>query len=85
MSDLAAKYPKYHKRLPPGVTTADTYLVNKLFPVQDDTGCILHARKKLLVPGVRTGGKSMYEDVKEARDTLDRWLELNADQASVKG
>lgn len=77
MSDLADKYPKYHKRIPEGVTTIDTYALNQMFPVDDTSGCILHARKKLLVPGVRTGGKTMYDDVKEARDTLTRWLELN--------
>jgi hypothetical protein len=78
MSDMAAKYPKYYKRVPEGVTVIDTYELNNMFPVDDPTGCILHARKKLLVPGTRTGGKSMYDDIKEARDTLSRWLEINA-------
>lgn len=79
--DLADKYPKYHKRLPEGTTSIDTYMVNKLFPVADDTGCIIHARKKLLIPGVRTGGKSMVDDVREARDTLTRWLQINGGEA----
>ncbi|HVH90847.1 MAG TPA: hypothetical protein VM783_05595 [Candidatus Acidoferrum sp.] len=74
---LHQQYPKYYKAVPPGIDSLDVYAVCQMFPVQDDTGCINHARKKLLVPGVRTGGKSMYKDVKEARDTLNRWLELN--------
>lgn len=78
MSDLAEKYPKYYKRVPDGVTVIDTYALNQMFPVDDASGCILHARKKLLIPGTRTGGKAMYDDIKEARDTLNRWLELNA-------
>lgn len=76
-SSLADLYPKYHKHIPKGWTTIDVYAVCQLFPVDDPSGCINHARKKLLVPGVRTGGKSMYKDVMEARDTLNRWLELN--------
>jgi len=74
---LAVEYPKYYKAVPEGVDAIDTYTLNQMFPVDDPSGCILHARKKLLVPGVRSGGKSFYKDVKEARDTLNRWLELN--------
>lgn len=76
MADLADKYPKYYRRTPGDATVLDTYAVNMMFPVDDPTGCILHARKKLLVPGVRTGGKSLRDDVREARDTLTRYLEL---------
>jgi hypothetical protein len=73
---MSKKYPKYYK--PVGnLKEVDVYAVCKLFPVADDTGCINHARKKLLVPGTRTGGKSFRDDIKEARDTLTRWLELN--------
>lgn len=54
----------------------DVYLINKLFPVDDDSDCILHARKKLLVCGGRGGGKSMIKDVTEARDTLNRYLQI---------
>jgi len=73
---MSLKYPKYYK--PVGnLKEVDVYAVCKLFPVADNTGCINHARKKLLVPGTRTGGKSFRDDIKEARDTLTRWLELN--------
>lgn len=77
-TSMADRYPKYYKCIPANVSVLDVYAVCQMFPVQDDTGCINHARKKLLVPGTRTGGKSFYDDIKEARDTLNRWLELNA-------
>lgn len=75
---LAAKYPKYYKAVPPGVSPGevDTYVINLMFPVDDPTGAILHARKKLLIPGVRSGGKSMLDDIKEARDSLNRYIDL---------
>lgn len=81
---MSAKYPKYYKRIPAGVSELDVYGVCKMFPVTDDSGCINHARKKLLVPGTRTGGKSFYDDIKEARDTLTRWMELHPELAAKK-
>ena len=77
---LSELYPKYFRQLPSGVDPAeiDTYAVNKMFPVDDPTGCIIHARKKLLIPGVRSGGKSMLQDITEARDTLNRFIALMA-------
>lgn len=80
---MSDKYPKYYKRIPDNVKEVDIYAVCQMFPVDDPTGCINHARKKLLVPGTRTGGKSFYKDVKEARDTLNRWLELNPEPTDV--
>lgn len=77
---IADKYPKYYRRVPHGVDALDTYAINQMFPVDDATGCILHARKKLLVPGTRTGGKSLRDDVREARDTLTRYLELTEEE-----
>ena len=74
---LAEKYPKYYKKVG-SLTEIDVYAVHHLFNIQDPSGCIQHASKKLLLSGVRTGGKSAYDDIKEARDTLTRWLELNA-------
>lgn len=75
---LSELYPKYYKPLPTGTdpSEVDTYVINMMFPVEDPTGCILHARKKLLIPGVRSGGKSMLKDVREARDTLNRYIAL---------
>ena len=80
---LSEKYPKYYRAIPEGVDPAevDTYVINKMFPVDDPTGCLLHARKKLLIPGVRSGGKSLLKDVIEARDTLNRYIALMSDEA----
>lgn len=73
---MAEKYPKYYK--PVGeLTEIDVYAVHYLFEVNDPSGALQHASKKLLLSGVRTGGKSKTKDITEARDTLTRWLELN--------
>lgn len=73
---LSAKYPKYYKNIR-GMTEIDVYGVHQLFEIDDPSGAIQHASKKLLLSGVRTGGKSKHDDIKEARDTLTRWLDLN--------
>ena len=54
----------------------DVYELNKLFPIDDNTDCILHARKKLLVCGGRGGSKDMITDITDARDTLNRYLQI---------
>ena len=73
---LSSVYPKYYKDVS-DLDEIDVYAVHNLFDIQDPSGAIQHASKKLLLSGVRTGGKSVYRDIKEARDTLSRWLELN--------
>jgi hypothetical protein len=78
-SSLSVLYPKYYKSTE-GLEEVDVYAVHKLFDVQDPSGAIQHASKKLLLSGTRTGGKSKYKDIKEARDTLSRWLELNQEE-----
>lgn len=75
MSKLSQIYPKYYKSTQ-GLTELDVYAVHSLFGINDPSGAIHHASKKLLLSGSRTGGKSVYEDIREARDTLTRWLEL---------
>lgn len=75
-SGLVAKYPKYYKSTQ-GMTEVDVYAVLKIFDIQDPSGALHHAAKKLLLSGVRTGGKTKQQDITEARDTLNRWLELN--------
>jgi len=74
-NDMATRYPEYYKAVG-DMQSVDVYAIHKLFNIQDPSGCIQHASKKLLLSGVRTGGKSKHKDVKEARDTLTRWLEL---------
>lgn len=72
---LAEKYPAYWKPLPKGWEAIDTYRIDDLFPLASSR--LYHARKKLLVPGCRTGGKSVYDDIKEAHATLGAWLADN--------
>lgn len=73
----AQKYPKYYKSVT-HLDEIDVYQVHNLFNIQDPSGAIQHASKKLLLSGVRTGNKTQYKDIQEARDTLNRWLEMNA-------
>jgi hypothetical protein len=73
---MSEQYPAYYKSVG-DMTEIDVYAVHHLFNIYDPAGCIQHASKKLLLSGVRTGGKSVYKDIKEARDTLTRWLQLN--------
>ena len=74
--EIAKKYPHYYKDVR-DYDFMDVYAVHKVFDVQDPSGAIQHASKKLLLSGVRTGGKSARKDIMEARDTLNRWLDLN--------
>lgn len=78
MSEISMSklYPKYYKDVS-DVLEVDVYYVHTIFNIQDPSGAIQHASKKLLLSGVRTGGKSFYDDIREARDTLNRWLEIN--------
>lgn len=55
--------------------TIDPYRIFHLYGVTD--GAIQHAVKKLLRAG--TGKKSLVQDVTEARDSLDRLLEMIAE------
>jgi hypothetical protein len=70
------KYSAYFKDVS-RIDFIDVYQVHNLFNVDDPSGAIQHASKKLLLSGVRTGGKSKADDIREARDTLNRWLEIN--------
>jgi hypothetical protein len=76
---LATTYPKYYKDVA-HLDEIDVYTVHHLFQIIDPAGAIQHASKKLLLSGVRTGGKSKFHDIKEARDTLTRWLQLNPEE-----
>lgn len=53
----------------------DIYMVCKLFEVDDSSHCTQHAIKKLLMAGKR-GSKDKIKDIKEARDTLKRFLNI---------
>lgn len=53
----------------------DVYMVCKLFEVDDSSHCTQHAIKKLLMSGKR-GVKGKVKDITEARDTLNRYLQI---------
>ena len=73
---MADHYPAYYKDVR-HLDSVDVYRVHRLFGVTDNE--IHHASKKLLLCGVRTGGKPARKEVEEARDTLNRWLEIQAE------
>ena len=66
-------YEKYFKDVS-GYDVIDVYRAHRIFGLTDEALC--HASKKLLLSGVRTGGKTLEQDVREARDSLNRWLEM---------
>lgn len=72
MADL---YPKYFRDVR-HLDEMDVYAVHDTFRVDDPSGCLQHASKKILLSGTRNGGKSLAQDIKEARDTLTRKLQL---------
>lgn len=69
-------YEKYFKDVS-GYDVIDVYRTHRIFGLNDEVLC--HASKKLLLSGVRTGGKTLEQDVREARDTLNRWIEMLAE------
>lgn len=73
---LAERYPQYYKNVS-HLTEVDVYTIHNLFGLDDSSGCLHHASKKILLSGVRTGNKPKEKDIKEARDTLTRWLQIN--------
>lgn len=71
------KYNHYYKDVR-HLDKVDVYRVLQLFEVTDP--CLAAAIKKLLVPGKR-GGKGRVQDVTEARDTLNRYLEIEEEDS----
>lgn len=74
------KHSHYYKDVS-NLKEVDVYRVLKLFNVTDQA--IGHAIKKLLVAGGRGGGKDISKDVQESIDTLERWKEMQAEDALV--
>lgn len=74
-------YPAYWRPIPAHWQALDFYRVRSLFPLPEgyESARLDHALKKLLIPGNRTGGKSVYKDLKEAHATLGQWLRENKD------
>lgn len=67
------KHSHYYKDVK-HLTFIDVYRVLHLFNVSDP--CLQHAIKKLLVAGGRGAGKDITQDVREAQDSLARFLEM---------
>lgn len=74
---LADQYPHYYKELPRKTTHLDVYRVLDAFEVK--RSCVQHAIKKLLVTGAR-GVKTELEDLTEARNSLNRAIEMIAEE-----
>lgn len=68
---LSGKYPHQFKEVG-DITEIDAFGVLQLFQIQDPSGCLQHSTRLLL----KTGAPS-FKDIREARDTLTRWLQLN--------
>ena len=77
-----SKHPHYHKNVS-HLDAVDVYRVCQLFQVNDPSGAMQHAIKKLLLPGGRGGGKPTSQDVQEAIDSLTRWQEMQREDASA--
>lgn len=61
----------------------DIYRFLELFEVTDHA--LGHAIKKLVLAGARTGKKPLVADITEARDTLNRWLEMREEDKLASG
>lgn len=72
---VESKYPHYIKDVG-HLAKVDIYRMLRLYQVADP--CLQHAIKKLVCAGNR-GYKDQEKDVREAIDTLNRFLEMNAE------
>lgn len=75
------KHSHYYKNVG-HLETIDVYRVLELYKVVDP--CIQHAVKKLLVAGGRGAGKDIRQDIQEAIDTLQRWQDMQHENAKVE-
>lgn len=80
-SNFSSKHSHYKKDVS-RLQMIDVYRVLNLFEVTDP--CIQHAVKKLLCAGKR-GGKSKEQDIREAVDSLNRALQMIAEDSKVTG
>lgn len=75
------KHSHYHKDVS-HLKSIDVYRTLELFGVTDQA--LGHAIKKLLCAGKRGAGKTFEQDVREAVDTLNRRLQMLAEDDSQK-
>lgn len=74
---MSEKHSHYKKDVS-HLKTLDVYRVLDLFEVTHPA--LQHALKKVLVAGGR-GAKNDEQDVREAIDSLNRWLQMRAEDA----
>lgn len=77
-TNLAHQFPHYHKDVE-HLNSVDVYRVLELFEVTDQA--VGHAVKKLLCAGKR-GGKGFEQDIREAVASLNRKLQMIAEDAN---
>lgn len=70
----AAKFNHYFKDVS-DIDEVDVYRVCDLFEINDSSGAMHHAIKKLLCAGKR-GAKDYRKDLEEARDSINRKLQM---------
>jgi hypothetical protein len=68
---LVDRYPEQYRDTG-DASEIDVFAVLQLFQVNDYSGCLQHAVRKILI-----SSKPAYRDIREARDTLTRWMQLN--------
>ena len=75
-SSLTSRYPQHFKSVE-HLAEVDVYAIHHLFELNDPSGAIQEASRKLLLSGSQSAGKPAYQNILEARDILTRWLEIN--------
>lgn len=55
------------------LTEIDIYGIHFLFRIQDPSGCLQHASRQIL----NSGSEPSPAAIRDARDALTRWLQLN--------
>lgn len=68
-----SKHSHYYKDVS-HLNEIDVYQVCQLFGIDDPSGALQHAIKKLLVAGGRGAGKSKIKDLSEAVDSINRLI-----------
>lgn len=79
----SGKYDAYFKDVR-HLERIDAYRTVQLFGCEQHGHAIGHAAKKLLLTGVRTGGKDVEQEVQEAIDSLIRWQDMRREDKSAQ-
>jgi hypothetical protein len=74
----AEAYPHYYRPVP-NASHVDVYRVCDMFGVR--RSAVAHAVKKLLCSGIR-GAKDELRDLREARDSIDRAIEMMGEECA---